>query len=164
VHMQDANGACKKLNCGANTLAEALPACTGDVINTFFAAGVDSANDGCVDPFDKDAKGLCSKLTPYTDATAPKLVTLEHMCVEPATIRLTQQGQATLAKYGVKAGVAIGQCERCGKKDQLPCTGLDFGGCYVNEGFVLDQSRVRPCYTFCEFNNDCFCHECLLRG
>jgi hypothetical protein len=36
-----------------------------------------------------------------------------------------------------------GKCVECGRSGDLPCDGMDFDGCMVAEGFMLDQDVVR---------------------
>jgi hypothetical protein len=36
-----------------------------------------------------------------------------------------------------------GKCVECGRNGDLPCDGMDFDGCMVAEGFMLDQDVVR---------------------
>lgn len=36
-----------------------------------------------------------------------------------------------------------GKCVECGRGGDLPCYGMDFDGCMVHEGFMLDQDIVR---------------------
>lgn len=49
-----------------------------------------------------------------------------------------------LQANGQTPGVPVGQCEQCGGRNMVPCTGEDFGGCYVNDGFILDEVAVCP--------------------
>ena len=141
--MQDDRGFCTQLHCGASTYSGALPACPKGDLNAKIGEGVDTTGDGCADPFKKDAAGECSGQAQADSANPPKLPQLETMCVEPSTRVLTEDLAARLVDAGQVPGVAVGECEQCGRADQLPCNGADFGGCFVNEGFVLNEEKAR---------------------
>jgi hypothetical protein len=141
--VQTSDGRCHGLNCGSDTFAEALPACPAGLLNTQIGNGTDTENDGCVDPYTKDQNNLCSVAKDRGNLSAPKLVQLETMCVLPGTTKLTAQLMQLLEKNKVKPEVGLNQCEQCGRESQVPCPTNDFGGCFVNEGFIKDPNSVR---------------------
>jgi hypothetical protein len=67
---------------------------------------------------------------------------METMCVLPGTTKLTAQLMQLLERNKVDPGVSLGQCEQCGRENQVPCPTNDFGGCFVNEGFIKDPNSV----------------------
>lgn len=147
--MQDDKGFCKQLSCGTSTYSGALPACPADTLNKKVAAGVDSKGDGCADPYKKDGAGECSIKGQWDENNPPKLPELETMCVVPGTRTLTPELAGRLTQAGKTPGVAQGECEECGRGGMIPCNGADFGGCFVNEGFILNEKTVRSSACVC---------------
>jgi hypothetical protein len=143
--LQAEDNRCVGLDCGSDTYGDPLPACPSGLLNQKFGVPVDSENDGCVDPYSKDANGFCSVIKNENDQTPPKLIVLEKMCVLPGTTTLTQQLLTRLQNNKIQPGVALGECEECGRSNQIPCVTNDFGGCFVNEGFVKDPTTVNFC-------------------
>jgi hypothetical protein len=145
------NGVCKTHHCGADTFNGELPPCEAGVLNELDADG-----DGCAEPFALDgSKCGPGTMTPQ-NSPMPKLVSDEFHCssegemiVTPVLIQKVQgalktnTGAALTKWQTILQTLNQGKCVPCGREDQLPCQSMDFGGCFVSEGYLLDPSSVR---------------------
>ena len=56
---------------------------------------------------------------------------------------LTAELSDLLDKAAHPPAVKVGHCAQCGRELMIPCDGADFGGCFTNEGYILNSSTVR---------------------
>ena len=82
------------------------------------------------------------------------------MCAKPGQRELTQALADQLTSAGFRPSVQVGKCEQCGRNNMIPCNGDDFGGCYVNDGYILDEKLVRSHHLHSAFAEICICVTC----
>lgn len=133
--------------CGSDTVHGPLPPCPDGLLEE-----LDSDKDGCAEPYQLDSNNVCgNKAEPDYDKPPPKLNEEEFSCVLEGFMLLTQKSVTDLQKFKTNAKVKayldnyqLGKCVPCGRADQAPCTYMDFLGCMVQEGYILDPDSVRP--------------------
>lgn len=137
---------CVAVPCGADTVHGPLPPCPDNIL-----AELDADKDGCAEPYSIDGNSMCgNKDKPDFDKPPPKLNEEEFSCVLEGFMILEASTVTELNKYkdDEKAKKYLaeynqGECVPCGRAAQAPCTYMDFLGCMVQEGYILDPDSVR---------------------
>lgn len=140
------DGMCVALPCGSDTVHGPLAPCPDNVLQE-----LDSDKDGCAEPYQLDSNNVCgNKAEPDYDKPPPKLNEEEFSCVLEGFMLLTQKSVTALQKFESNDKVQsylgnyqVGKCVPCGRANQAPCTYMDFLGCMVQEGYILDPDSVR---------------------
>lgn len=146
------DGMCVAVPCGADTVHGPLPPCPADLLQE-----LDADKDGCAEPYGLDSSKVCgNKEEPDYSKPPPMLNTEEFSCVIEGFMNFTTESRNQLSVFQNNTKVAAyldsykeGKCVPCGRADQAPCTYMDFLGCMVQEGYILDPDTglcsLAPC-------------------
>lgn len=158
---------CVAVSCGSDTVHGPLPPCPASELEELDADG-----DGCAEPYRIDSNKVCgNKDEPDYSKPAPTLNKEEFSCVLEGFMKLQEESITELNKFNNNTKVASylksyteGDCAPCGRADQAPCTYMDFLGCMVQEGYILDPDTVR-CLGVpgADTHPACLCNPSLVR-
>lgn len=132
--------------CGADTVHGPLPPCAAGLLQE-----LDADEDGCAEPYSRDSSDLCgNKDEPDFNKPPPRLNQEEFSCVLEGFMLFTEESKSALQQFSNNTQVQrylnqypVGECVPCGRANQAPCTYMDFLGCMVQEGYILDPDTVR---------------------
>lgn len=136
---------CLAVPCGSDTVHGPLPPCPDGLLEE-----LDTDKDGCAEPYSIDSNKLCgNQAKPDFNKPPPELNKQEFSCALEGFMILSQESTTKLNQTdaGVQKYLStypVGECVPCGRDGQAPCLYMDFLGCMVQEGYIMDPDTVRP--------------------